>query len=50
MYLDSTIIILIPAIIFSMIASAGVKNTFAKFFIYKKQSKHDRCRGCTENA
>ena len=31
MYLDSTIIILIPAIIFSMIASAGVKNTFAKF-------------------
>ena len=31
MYWDSTIIILIPAIIFSMIASAGVKNTFAKF-------------------
>ena len=31
MYLDSTIIILIPAIIFSMIASAGVKSTFSKY-------------------
>ena len=31
MYLDSTIIILIPAIIFSLIASAGVKSTFSKY-------------------
>ena len=31
MYLDSTIIILIPAIIFAMVASAGVKSTFSKY-------------------
>ena len=31
MYYDSTILLLIPAIIFAMIASAGVKSTFSKY-------------------
>ena len=40
MYFDSTIILLIPAIIFSIIAQTGIKTTFGKYSRIKNMKLH----------
>ena len=39
MYFDSTIILLIPAIIFSIIAQTGIKTTFGKYSRIKNMKR-----------